>query len=118
MGNAGKKVKVQLVASTEQAEKATYRAEPAVVVLEKGMACEFSVFVTPHCTCNIDDKAFLVVQMKRVKDTVNVLIEVQAETELTTKLHYDDVFCDQQKGERFVVSSMERSAATTSPSRR
>ena len=32
-------MKVQLVASEKEAENATYRAQPDVVVLEKGMAC-------------------------------------------------------------------------------
>ena len=46
--NVRKGDKDQLVASTELAEKATYRSEPVVVVLEWGMACEFKFFVMPH----------------------------------------------------------------------
>ena len=47
-GNVRKVDNDKLAASTELAEKATYRSEPVVVVLEWGMACEFEFFVMPH----------------------------------------------------------------------
>ena len=53
-------VKVQLVASEKEREKATYRAQPGVVGLERGMACEFEVFVMPLGSTSIDDPALLV----------------------------------------------------------
>ena len=92
------KAKVQLVARSQQAEKATYRVKPAIVVLEKGMACEFSVFATPHCTCAVNDALGVVVHRGDGK-TVTKKVGVELETELTTKLHYDDVVCDKQIGE-------------------
>ena len=55
VGNASKG-KVKLLANEKEAEKATYRAQPDVVVLEKGTACEFEVFVTPHCSCTVKDE--------------------------------------------------------------
>ena len=99
VGNAGKgKVKVQFVASTEHSEKVTYRAEPAVVTLERGMACEFSVFVTPHCTCTVKDTFGVVVRRGDGK-TVTKRVCVDLETEMTTVLHYNDVVCETQIGE-------------------
>ena len=56
VGNIGKKrFKVQLVAKHGN-DNCTLRANPAVVTLERGMACGFEVFITPLCSTRIDDK--------------------------------------------------------------
>ena len=48
IGNNGRhKVKVQLLVNNRNFEKAAFRVFPEVAVLEKGMASEFEVSVTP-----------------------------------------------------------------------
>ena len=98
VGNKGRKmVKVQFIAK-DGVDKFTVRTNPTVVTLEKGTACEFEVYVTPLCSTAIDDKVLFVVKEFSGK-TTNTFIPVQAETELTSKLHYDDIVCEKQIGE-------------------
>ena len=54
------------------------------------MACEFEVFATPHCSCAVNDELCVVARTVSGR-TVTKRIGVVFETELTTKLHYDDV---------------------------
>ena len=61
--------------------------------------CVFDVIVTPLCSTTIDDKALLVVDEKGFKKTANIPLGIRAETEVSTKLHYDDVVCEKQIGE-------------------
>ena len=99
VGNKGKKdMKVQFVAK-EGNDKFTVRSNPSVVTLEKGMACEFEVFVTPLCTCTIYDKIVLIVQEHGVLENITVSVWIKAATEVSTKLHYDDIACETQIGE-------------------
>ena len=57
IGNNGRdKLKVQLLVNNRNFEKAAFRVFPETVVLEKGMVCEFEVYVTPHCTCTLEDE--------------------------------------------------------------
>ena len=99
VGNASRgRVKVQLVASEKEAEKAAVRVAPDVAVLERGMACEFEVFVTPHCTCALRDDVCVVARGASGR-TVTKRVGVALETELSTRLHYDDVAAEKQIGE-------------------
>ena len=82
----------------EGAEKATYRAQPDVIVLEKGTACEFEVFLTAHCTCSIRD-ILRAAGMTTVKQSFNVQVDVEAETTITTLLHCDEIVTAKQIGE-------------------
>ena len=91
------KEKVQLVAGSQQAEKATYRAKPAIVVLEKGMACEFSVFATPHCTCAVNDALGVVVHRGDGK-TFTKIVSAELLTSFTAELRCNDSVCERQVG--------------------
>ena len=62
------------------------------------MACEFEVFITPHCTCTLEDELSLVTK-RRDGTTQTKRVGVCFETELTTKLHFDDIICEKQIGE-------------------
>ena len=54
IGNESKhKLKVQLLVNSRNFEKAAFRVSPEVAILEKGMACEFRVVVTLHCTAHL-----------------------------------------------------------------
>ena len=84
----------------------THRAEPAVVMLERGIACEFEVFVTPLCSCTVDDRVAVVVRESGSAETGSVTVDVKAETEVTTRLHNDDIVCEQQvDDESFALST-------------
>lgn len=99
VGNKGKRdMKVQFIGK-EGNETFTIRTNPTVITLEKGDACEFEINVTPLCSTKIDDKALLVVKQRGVRETANIPIGLKAETELTTKLYYDDIVCETQIGE-------------------
>ena len=99
IGNMGKRrVRVQVVGK-EDNERYNLRIVPGAVVLERGMACEFEAFITPLCSCTVDDRVAVVVRQSNSVETANVSIGLNVETELMTKLHYDDVLCDKQIGE-------------------
>ena len=99
VGNAGKRrVKVQLLANQKSAEKAGVRVEPAAAMLERGMACEFEVFATPHCSCRFREE-MAVLSKCGTGRTVSKKVAVEFDTEVSSKLHYDDVACEKQIGE-------------------
>ena len=94
MSGTGKgSVRVRFVAK-EGRDKLTSRVEPAVVTLQRGESFEFEVFVTPLCSTTIDDKVMLVVKCRGEADAVNIPVPIKAETEISMKLHNEDVVCD------------------------
>ena len=97
VGNRGKKLKIQAI-SKDGSDKFDIRTQPDVVVLRKGEACEFEVFIKPLCSTVIDDRIVVVVEEGPTTIT-NIPIGVKAETEMTTILHYDDIACEKQIGE-------------------
>ena len=99
VGNTGKKrVRVQVVGK-DDSEMGAVRVAPGSIILERGMACEFEVFITPLCSCTVDDHVAVVVREGGSAETSSVSIGIKAETEVTTKLHYNDVMCEKQIGE-------------------
>ena len=63
------------------------------------MACEFEVFLLPLCSGTLEVEVSLVT--KRPDGTTQTKrVGICFVTELTTKLHYDDVLCETQTGER------------------
>ena len=99
VGNGGKrKLKVQLLVNSRNLEKALFRVFPEVAVLERVMVYEFDVFVAPLCSCTLEVEVLLVAK-RRNGTTQTKRVGVCFETELTTKLEYDDVICDNQIGE-------------------
>ena len=118
IGNVGKRrVRVQVVGK-DTTDKYTVRVVPGGVLLEKGMACEFEVFVTPLCSCTVDDRVAVVVRESGSAETGSVTVDVKAETEITSRLHYDDVVCETQIGEgSFSIVFKGGSKAMPLPSR-
>ena len=70
-----------------------------VAPLPRGTACEFEVFFTQLCITIIDDTDLLVVLIKDVKDVMYIPLGTKAETEVSTKLHDDDVGNETQNRE-------------------
>ena len=52
--SSGGRTKIQL---TTKADNYRYqiRVDPSVVTLKKGQACEFSIYLKPMCTCEVND---------------------------------------------------------------
>ena len=95
VGNATRgrrSVKVQFVV-LEGSDKYTTRVQPGVVVLEKGMACEFEVFATPQCSCTVDEAVVLSGVVVGRRKALHAKLAARARTELTTTHHYDDIVC-------------------------
>ena len=78
-------------------EKAAFRVSPEVAILEKGMACGFEVFETPLFTYTLEDE--LSVLTKKNEKVITKRVGLNFKTELTTKLHCDDIVCEKEIGE-------------------
>ena len=98
VGNNGRHTaKVQF--TWQENEKYSLRVEPKLMVLKRGFAGEFEVFITPHCSCKTEETISIVsVDLQRGQENVSEF-RLKVETEQTSKLHYDDVACEKQIGE-------------------
>ena len=64
-------VKIQIT-TKDSKERYEIRTEPQVVTLKKNQACEFSVFIKPLCTCDINDKIYIItLDEKKNKEKMN-----------------------------------------------
>ncbi|ELP88620.1 hypothetical protein EIN_366820 [Entamoeba invadens IP1] len=60
VGNTNKNSTKKQFTISSNITKFTIRVDPEVVTLKYDFACEFSVFVTPLCSCNIDNNIQLI----------------------------------------------------------
>ncbi|ELP95362.1 tyrosine kinase, putative, partial [Entamoeba invadens IP1] len=99
VGNVGKNtLKVQFTFK-ENNEKMTLRVEPKIVVIPRGKAVEFEVFIQPNCSCKIDDKLILIsVDMKK-GENYEMPIFIKAETEMSTRLDPNEINEEKKLGE-------------------
>ncbi|ELP85704.1 protein serine/threonine kinase, putative [Entamoeba invadens IP1] len=99
VGNKGKGIlKVQMT-TRGGCDKYSIRTEPQLVTLKKGMACEFEVFVTPHCSLKLHDEMMIVTMNIENGETLSVPIAIEITTENSTKLDYDELKEDKKLGE-------------------
>ncbi|ELP91473.1 protein serine/threonine kinase, putative [Entamoeba invadens IP1] len=99
VGNKGKGVlKVQMTTRGD-CDKYSIRTEPQLVTLKKGEACEFEIFVTPHCSLKLQDEMMIVTMNIENGETVSVPIAIEITTENSTKLDYDELKEDKKLGE-------------------
>ncbi|ELP83899.1 protein kinase domain containing protein, partial [Entamoeba invadens IP1] len=82
-------LKVQI--SIKDNTKYQLRTIPEVATLVKGYACEFEIFLTPLCSCYIEDDVLLVVKNMELGTENNVHMKIKAETLLTTILDYEEL---------------------------
>ncbi|ELP87693.1 hypothetical protein EIN_383370 [Entamoeba invadens IP1] len=68
----------------------------------KGKACEFEIFVTPHCTLKLHDDMMIVTMNIENSETVSVPIAIEITTENLTKLDYNELKEDKKLGEGFL----------------
>ncbi|ELP84279.1 protein serine/threonine kinase, putative [Entamoeba invadens IP1] len=100
VGNGGKnKLKVQFTVKEDVLCKYKLVIEPDVAILRKGEACEFKVKLTPTCTCKIDETIQLVSMDFKKDGVVNEEIKILCETQMSTRLDYDELILDKQIGE-------------------
>ena len=99
LGNStSNKIKVQFV-MMNKLSKFSIRTNPEVIIINKGEACEFEIFITPICTCTLDEKLTIVsVDIKKGQDEFGT-IGIKAQTEMSTRLDPDELHEDKKLGE-------------------
>ncbi|ELP92853.1 tyrosine protein kinase, putative [Entamoeba invadens IP1] len=99
VGNSSKNVvKIQFTISSKN-NKLTIRFDPEIVVLKSGFACEFSIYLTPQCTCHITDTIQIVSKnIKNGKECYNS-ITIKGVTKQSTRLDYDELIEEKKLGE-------------------
>ncbi|ELP87074.1 protein serine/threonine kinase, putative [Entamoeba invadens IP1] len=99
VGNmTSKTLKIQL-SSKNNEESYHLRTEPNIVVIKKGFACEFSIYLTPNYSSNITST--IVIISKNLLNNIITYnnIEMCAKTEMTSKLDYHEIKEDVKLGE-------------------
>ena len=87
MGNNGRNAAKAQITSREN-EKDSLRVEPKLVVLKWGIAGEFQVFITPHCSCKTEETMGVVsVDLLRGKEN-NGRFENNVRMEQTSLLYF------------------------------
>ncbi|ELP90949.1 serine/threonine protein kinase HT1, putative [Entamoeba invadens IP1] len=77
----------------------TIRTEPALVNLKSGEACEFEIFLTPLCSCKIEEKIVCVGLDIKKGVEMTEHISINAKTEMTTRLDYHELKEEKKLGE-------------------
>ncbi|ELP86031.1 tyrosine protein kinase, putative [Entamoeba invadens IP1] len=80
-------------------ENYNIKTEPSLVNLQSGEACEFEMFLTPICSCNIDDKITCVgLDIQKGLQMIQQ-IQISAKTQMTTHLDYHELQEEKRLGE-------------------
>ncbi|ELP86027.1 protein serine/threonine kinase, putative [Entamoeba invadens IP1] len=75
------------------------RTVPSIVSLKPGYACEFEIFIKPLCTCSTKEDV-MITSLNLTTGTIeNAKIQIEMETEQTTKLNYRELEEDEKLGE-------------------
>ncbi|ELP93685.1 protein serine/threonine kinase, putative [Entamoeba invadens IP1] len=99
IGNLTKgRVKVQLSAKTG-CEKYTIRTNPELIILEKGEACEFEVYVTPLCSFTTEEKIVISYSKSKSHKHSQVTFPLSVTTILSTRLDPDELLETEKIGE-------------------
>ncbi|ELP94693.1 protein serine/threonine kinase, putative [Entamoeba invadens IP1] len=95
--NSKSNMKVQITTKSN-CEKYNIRTEPNLVTLKSGYACEFEVFITPHCTMSLCDQIVIIsLQLKSGKTSTDNFM-ITCITENSSKLDYDEINEEKQIG--------------------
>ncbi|ELP89959.1 protein serine/threonine kinase, putative [Entamoeba invadens IP1] len=99
VGNASRNVlKIQFTMTT-QIDKFTIRVSPEVVMLKKKFACEFSIYLTPKCTCQINNKICIVSKnLKTNVENTNEILMIGV-TSQSTRIDYEELIEESKLGE-------------------
>ncbi|ELP84412.1 serine/threonine protein kinase HT1, putative [Entamoeba invadens IP1] len=91
IGNTSKhNMKVQL-SVMKGCDYYTIRSVPSLVTLHKGEACEFEIFITPLCSCYINDKIAVIALDITSGQQITTSVTVNVTTEESTKLNYREL---------------------------
>ncbi|ELP91148.1 hypothetical protein EIN_480170 [Entamoeba invadens IP1] len=86
VGNATKNIlKIQFTVSS-QIDKYKIRMEPQIVTLKKQFACEFSIYLTPLCTCKIDNSIQIVSNNMKTNEVIFNQIQLKGVTNQSTRI--------------------------------
>ncbi|ELP85520.1 protein kinase domain containing protein, partial [Entamoeba invadens IP1] len=99
VGNKSKNaIKIQF-SVLKGCENYNIRTEPSLVNLKSGEACEFEMFLTPICSCNIEDK--IVCVGLDIQNGLQMIqqIQISAKTQMTTHLDYHELHEEKRLGE-------------------
>ncbi|EDR28267.1 protein serine/threonine kinase, putative [Entamoeba dispar SAW760] len=100
VGNGGKsKLKVQFTVKEDDMAKFQVRIEPEMAILTKGEGCEFKISIKPVCTCKISESIQLVSLDFKQGVIVNEDVLLITETQMSTRLDYDELIMEKQIGE-------------------
>ncbi|ELP88807.1 protein kinase, putative, partial [Entamoeba invadens IP1] len=91
-------VKIQFTLMSN-VDKFTLRVSPELISLKKGFACEFSMYLTPLCTCQIISSIQIVAKNLKTNDEKFNAIKVIGVTEKSTRIDYDELKEDKKLGE-------------------
>ncbi|ELP92551.1 tyrosine protein kinase, putative [Entamoeba invadens IP1] len=75
------------------------RSVPPLVTLKPGYACEFEIFIKPLCTCVTKEHVAITSLNITTGVIENAKVEIEIETEQTTKLNYREIIEDEKLGE-------------------
>ncbi|ELP94680.1 protein serine/threonine kinase, putative [Entamoeba invadens IP1] len=99
VGNNTKRPLKTQITTKSNSTKYSIRANPSVVTLKRGEACEFEIFMTIMCTCTITDCIFIIANS--FVDNIESQIEVQLNitSELSSRLDPEELIEDKLLGE-------------------
>ncbi|KAL7722538.1 Protein kinase domain-containing protein [Entamoeba marina] len=99
VGNTSKyQLKIQ-TSTKDGCDKYEIRTNPQLITLKKGEACEFEIFIKPLCTCKINDHIVITALDIHKGEELNGVVKIKAQTEMTTRLDYDEFQEDNKLGE-------------------
>ncbi|ELP88661.1 protein serine/threonine kinase, putative, partial [Entamoeba invadens IP1] len=99
VGNTNKNSTKKQFTISSNITKFTIRVDPEVVTLKYDFACEFSVFVTPLCSCNIDNNIQLISKNLKInKEKYNEIIFVGV-TQQSTRIDYNELSVEKKLNE-------------------
>ncbi|ELP91817.1 protein serine/threonine kinase, putative [Entamoeba invadens IP1] len=99
VGNTtSKTLKIQISSKSDE-ESYQLRIDPNIVILKKGVACEFSIYLTPNYSSNITSQITLISKnLSSGVDTYNT-VNMTAKTMMSSKLDYHEIVEDKKLGE-------------------
>ncbi|ELP83647.1 protein serine/threonine kinase, putative, partial [Entamoeba invadens IP1] len=99
VGNELKNViKVQFTILTN-INKFIFKVEPEVVLIKRGCACEFSLYLTPLCTCKINTTIQIISKNLKTGEENYNTITINAVTSQSTRIDYDELVEEKKIGE-------------------
>ncbi|ELP84347.1 protein serine/threonine kinase, putative, partial [Entamoeba invadens IP1] len=99
VGNFGKQMVKLQFSTTSDCDQYSIRTNPQMIILKSGFACEFEIFITPNCTCNLHEHVVLIVLDIMKNKQKNSDVPVDVVTKLTTKLDYREIITERILGE-------------------